>query len=439
MEHDEELLNQRTVDRGLATHRASRHFRNYWYFYPDGFEDFAALVKKSWAGMEVLPPELVDKMESKLVMFVNEERMPREIFWAGSGFQIWCQLLTHISRAAPDTLLVVDEPEIYLHPDVQRQLLGIVRDAGPQVLLATHSTEIMGEADPAEILLIDKKKRAAQRLRDIEGVQTALEAIGSIQNITLTQLARNRKLLFVEGDYDYRILRRFARQLGLIELASGNELTAVEAGGFSSWQRVRDTAWGFEKTLGHGLKLAAVFDRDYWPPEQISAIEAELDERLEFVHVHQRKEIENYLLHPGILQRAFNKMYKGTDALPSSSAPDSLLVLLDTITNRMRSEIQAQYISKRGRFLEKSHLDQATVTTETIRWFEERWADLSTRLEIVPGKAVLRELRNELQTRYKVNLTDFRIVDEYKAQEVPPDMINLLEKLEHYRVTPHGT
>ena len=93
-----------------------------------------------------------------------------------------------------DTILVVDEPEIYLHPDVQRQLLGILRKAGPDVLLATHSTEIMGEADPSEILVIDKTKQHSQRLRDIDGVQFALDTVGSVQNLTLTRLARNKRL-----------------------------------------------------------------------------------------------------------------------------------------------------------------------------------------------------------------------------------------------------
>lgn len=62
------------------------------------------------------------------------------------------------------------------------------------ILLATHSTEILGEAAPSEILLVDKTKTSAKRLRNVEGVQQALNAPGSIQNITLTQLGRTRKL-----------------------------------------------------------------------------------------------------------------------------------------------------------------------------------------------------------------------------------------------------
>lgn len=116
------------------------------------------LVAKTWSGMEVDPPELPDIIEQKLIMICKENRISRELFWAGFGFQVWCQLLTHISRANTSSILIVDEPEIYLHPDIQRQLLGILREICPDILIATHSTEIMSEADSGEILLIDKSK-----------------------------------------------------------------------------------------------------------------------------------------------------------------------------------------------------------------------------------------------------------------------------------------
>lgn len=140
VEHQERLVTADTLRRNLITTRASRNFRNYWYQYPDDFDEFADLVRRTWPGMEIQPPERLDDV---LGMFCLERRISRELYWAGFGFQIWLQLLTHISRSHGASLLVVDEPELYLHPDIQRQLLGILRDAGPDVILATHSTEIM--------------------------------------------------------------------------------------------------------------------------------------------------------------------------------------------------------------------------------------------------------------------------------------------------------
>jgi hypothetical protein len=60
--------------------------------------------------MSICAPEY-NYSTGALTMFCLEGRMTREIYWVGFGFQIWCQLLTHLSRATENALVVVDEPE----------------------------------------------------------------------------------------------------------------------------------------------------------------------------------------------------------------------------------------------------------------------------------------------------------------------------------------
>ncbi len=127
LDNDEALVQEDTVRRGLATHRASRHFRNYWHYNPAQFDAFRSQVQTTWPGMDVLLPELTSVGDSKLVMFCTEDRLTRELYWSGSGFQIWCQILTYLVRAEGATLLVIDEPEIYLHPNLQRQYEYLAR------------------------------------------------------------------------------------------------------------------------------------------------------------------------------------------------------------------------------------------------------------------------------------------------------------------------
>src|ERR1019366_2930564 len=99
VEHKEELVQAETVQRNLITHRASRNFRNYWYHFPEAFDEFARLVKQTWPGIEIEAPSIADHADGILTMFCTENRILREIYWVGSGFQIWCQLLTHLIRA----------------------------------------------------------------------------------------------------------------------------------------------------------------------------------------------------------------------------------------------------------------------------------------------------------------------------------------------------
>ncbi len=434
LEHEEPLIQERTVLRNLVTHRASRNFRNYWHYSPDRFGDFAELISKTWSGMEVAPPELVN--HNYLAMFCKEDRIDRELYWAGFGFQIWCQLLTHIVRNDKVDLLVVDEPDIYLHPDMQRQILGILRDTNPDILLATHSTEIIAEASPSEILLIDKTRRSAIRLKDTDQVQGALDILGSGQNITLTQLARTRRVLFVEGK-DFRILSRFARQLGLTDIANQSDFTVVSSDGFSQWNKIKSLAWGFEKTLGQSLVLGAVFDRDYRSDEEIAEIKNELDENLNFAHIHSRKELENYLLVPSVLDRAISRKLqeqKRKGKTESDEVPNAKTIL-STITDPMHPDVLGQYTSWRTQFYRKrrSSITEATINRETIKTFEKKWADIDIRMEVVPGKDTFRELNKYLRDNFQFNLTDTYVISNFTRDEVPPDLFMLLRRLEKFK------
>lgn len=439
IEHNEEVVTEETVRSSLGTHRASRHFRNYWRYSPDGWEEFSAMIAETWPGMEIKIPEKVSPIDNKLTMFCSENRIDREIYWSGFGFQVWCQLLTHLFRARQASIVIIDEPEIYLHPDVQRQLLGILRGFSTDVLLATHSVEIMGEADPTEILLIDKQKKTAQRLRDVEGIQQAIEALGSTQNVTLTQLARTKKIVFVEGMDDYRILRRFAQRLGFQELASGNDLTAFESGGFSSWDRVKALSWGLSKTLEAQIPIAAIYDRDYFCDEKILNTLHELSQEVDFAHIHGRKEIENYLLIIPVLERALSRSLREREKRVGNhiQITQSICDFVEEITAELKADIQGQYISKRNDHFKNSRKDSATVTTEAITLLERKWLHLDSRMEIVPGKKVIKLLREKIHSVYKVNLTDNRIIDEFRINEIPEDMISLIRKLEDFRIGKH--
>ena len=435
LEYEETLVAEDTVKRGLSTHRASRHFRNYWRLNPEGFEEFSAMLSETWPGMEIMEPEVPDIMSRRIVMFCREERIAREIYWAGFGFQVWCQLLTHISRAREATLLVVDEPEVYLHPDVQRQLVTILRDLGPDIVVASHSSEIIGESDPSEIVLIDKKKQSASRLKDLKQVQVALDSIGSIHNLALTHLARTGRLLFVESNEDSKILRRFAGVLGFAELSAGSGLTIIESEGFGAWKKIEASAWAFEKALAGQFKIGAVFDRDYFCNEEILAVTSALKKHFNPVHVHERKEIENYLLDPIVLGRAIEKAYLERAKRTGGSTDFSydLLISLDKITNDLKNDTVSQLVGKKSDFNKSSGINTSTLTNEVMAYVDSIWSDINDRMAIVSGKAVLAALRANLQETLSINLSTIRIINEFNITEIPAEIKKLVIDIDEFR------
>ena len=244
-------------------------------------------------------------------------------------------------------------------------------------------------------------------------------------------------MLFVEGDDDFRLLRRFARRLGLQELAAGSGIIALPSGGFGSWQRVTTLAAGIADALGTSLLIAAVYDRDYFGLEEITAVVAELSKHLKLAHVHERKEIESYLLIPNVLERALRRAADERAArrgCPTPTIP-SIVALLNDITEPMRAYVMSQIVAKRAVYLRSSGHDFASIHQNTLIWFEEIWANLDRRLAIVPGKEVLRLLKSHLQETFGVSLTDARIIDAMHRDDLPSDLQKLLQGLDTFRTS----
>jgi hypothetical protein len=303
------------------------------------------------------------------------------------------------------------------------------------VLIATHSAEIIAEADPSEILIVDRTLKSARRLKDIDGVQDALDAIGSLQNLTLTRLARNRRILFTEGDQDLDILRQFAAVAGYRQFASGADITGVTSDGQSSKDRIKALAWGLAKSMKTALAIGVVYDRDFLCDEEVHHNIEELSAEVELIRYLSRKEIENYLLVPSVLQKALVQAISDKDRRSGTTTSDieDVANLLPSITKKTKVYLQAQYISHRVRYLSKSKKHPSVVTQETIEWFENKWRTLETRLEIVCGKDVLSELRHQLQDRYGITLTDHKIIDSFTKDELPTDLLELLKVLDTFR------
>ena len=242
-------------------------------------------------------------------------------------------------------------------------------------------------------------------------------------------------MVFVEGDSDFKTLRRFARVLGFEALSTGNHLTAFESGGFSSWESIKSFAWGVKRTIDANIQIFAIYDRDYFCDEQISEIQVELRKDLAGAHFLARKEMENYLLNVDVLQRAMEKQLdqknkrQGTTSTPSQSIEQ----YLEAITESIRIDAQSQYVAKKLGFHRRFGKDDSTLSKQVIQEFEDRWRNIRMRMWIVPGKAVLRALREAVQNELGINLTDIQIIDEHRVNEIPSDLIALVSELDDFR------
>jgi Predicted ATP-dependent endonuclease of the OLD family len=437
VEHKELLYQKEAARLALLSYRASRNFRNIWHHYPENFEEFRDYIKSTWPGMDIRRPEVDYRSEKPcLYMFCPEDRILREIFWAGFGFQVWCQMLTHIVNSKNDTLLIIDEPDIYLHSDLQRQLIHILKTLGPDILIATHSTEIISEAEPDDLLVINKKFMSAKRITDPTQIQGVFEVLGSSLNPTLTQLAKSRRAVFVEGK-DFHILSLFSRRLGKNQIANRSDFAVIPIEGFNP-AKVIDLSRGIEMTLGTKIKKGVVFDRDYRSEDEVKEVKRYLSNNAcSLAWIHDRKEIENYLLEPLPLERAIQRRIYEYNRRNNSNVKyqDNTRNILIALSDTVKNNVNGQYLSKRVPY-EKSKnpgLDYATINQAILTEFDATWSTLEGRLKIVPGKEVLSLVNKYLQEKYGISLTVRLIVEAFAKEEIPSDITELINRLEDLR------
>lgn len=436
VEHQEKLFLKDAARLALLTHRASRNFRNIWYHYFDDFEEFKSLVKSTWPGMDIDPPEVNFTEEKPVInMFCPEERIPREIYWAGFGFQVWCQMLTYIIKNKNATLFMIDEPDIYLHSDLQRQLLGILKNLGPDIIIATHSTELISEAELNDIVIINKSNKSAKRIKDPSQLREIFQVLGSNLNPVLTQIAKSKRVLFVEGK-DFIVFSKFARILGFDQVANRGDFAVVPVEGFNP-TKLRAFKEGIEKTIGLKILSSVIFDKDYRSESEIEDELADLQKGHFFAHIHNRKELENFLLLQDPIEKAIRIRLKEKNERTNKNdvIDKSLTEILDIVSSEFKFKTQAQLQSHRIKY-EKSKnpkIDESTIIEKVLGEFETDWNNINRRLLILPGKEFLSSLNQYLQENYKITITYSNILSSTKKEEVPKEIAKLISDIEKFR------
>jgi predicted ATP-dependent endonuclease of OLD family len=368
-------------------------------------------------------------------MFCPEERIARELYWAGFGFQVWCQMLTFMVKSRDTVIFIIDEPDIYLHSDLQRQLLSILKTLGPDILIATHSTEMISEVDPDDLLVINKTFKSAKRIKDPRQIQDIFHVLGSNLNPTLTQLAKSKRVLFVEGK-DFQLIAQFARKLKKNQIANRSDFAVVPAEGFNP-QKVHEFTKGIEATLGISISSGVLFDRDYRSEDEVNDILTELKNFTTFSHILDRKEIENYLLEQTPLKRAIERRLEEKRIRTGKSIQfvEDMATILEKVTAPFKHKVVAQYMTRREQYekAKKTNLDPTTIKQKIMIELDELWDKLSDRVRIVPGKEVFASLNQYLQQQYKVTISPTLVIESFHAHDIPSEIVVIIDHLDQLR------
>jgi energy-coupling factor transporter ATP-binding protein EcfA2 len=417
---EEPIRTPETIRRGEGTYLASQHFRNQLLRNGREYRVFRRIAEETWPLLQIKELD-ADEMhpDQPIQLRVRDRDFVGEVNLMGHGLQMWLQIIWFLARSPADAAVVLDEPDVYMHPDLQRRLLNLVRERFSQLVIATHSIEIITDVDSRSILAVDRSHDASEFVDSYPGLQRVVERIGGLQNLQLARLMNAESFLLVEGEDVklLRILQRVAEMKGpAIDLIPHGDM-----GGRGGWRRT-DLADLLPTKNGKGEKIRsfAILDRDHFPPEEHLERYDEARQRRIELRIWARKEIENYLLVPAAICRFIEREGDG-----SSCSPGLVVQETDRIVESLRREYiedpLATELLKRNRRWDLKKANQAAREAVNAQWADqqERWA-------IAPGKLVLSRLSGWAQEQFGASFGPEQIARTLMPAEVDPEVIEVI-------------
>ena len=382
------------------------------------FGEYRALVER-WAP-EIELGELTSRVSPtglQLDLFYDDEghRVPKEVCWAGDGLQVWLQVLYHVYRLRSVDVLVLDEPDIYLHADLQRRLVQILEEIDAQTVLASHSPEVLGEAHTDHVLWVDKSRRRA--VRGSDGLAQSAEAIGSQFNVRIARALRSSLALFVEGK-DMKIVRSLARSAGAMRIADERGLAVVPLDGFSNRTNVTPFKFLVDEFLEGSVQGFVILDRDYRSEEACEEILSQFRGIDVGCHIWKKKEIESYLLIPSLLAR--------TSGLPVPSIESALT----DIAEGLRGKVFARALAAVEEERVSPRMHRVNVIEEFEPVFARTWAVPDRRMGLVPPKEVLSQLNSRISSAGGKPVSTMRLAKSMRSSEINPEVHSLFDRVE---------
>jgi predicted ATPase len=261
--HLETRLTPEYIRRATSSLLASSHFRNQLLVFDDKFNDFKAISERNWYRLQI-GDFIVDggEFHNELSLFIRDDDFVAEVGWMGHGLQIWLQTMWFVARTGQAGSIILDEPDVYLHADLQRRLIRLLKQYDRQSIIATHSVEMISEVEPDSILIVDRKRRRSQFAPSLPAVQKVIDTIGAIHNIHLARMWSSRKMLWVEGD-DMPFLKRFQDILFIHSADPIDSVPCFSIGGWGGWNYAVGSAMLLQNAGGEEILPYCILDSDY--------------------------------------------------------------------------------------------------------------------------------------------------------------------------------
>ena len=268
----------------------------------DPLEQYDRLLQRLFPGYrftdknEDIPSNLFIRLPSgDEIPFSDLSSGEKEVFFILSFF-----LRHNVNNA----IIVIDEPELHLHPELARLLVRTMQSIMPgnQIWLATHNTEIIDEAGRDRVYWIARnpesnksflvpgtdESKEIRLLKDLFGYSGYIGIARSMVFLEGTDSSSDRKLFS-------SLFPKYENKLKFIPSSSSGNLPRINAAILSI----------IESNLGWA-EFYLIRDRDYLTQEFAKKYSEHASGR---IYVLKRHEIENYLLDEYIISKVQSEIF----------------------------------------------------------------------------------------------------------------------------------
>lgn len=206
---------------------------------------------------------------------------------AGTGYLQLIQIFCYVLLFTPGVLLI-DEPDIHLHPHVQERLVGVLaqvaKERGIKILLTTHSPFIVRGAPPGTNVCWLQEGNVESQNRQLVEIALGWGAFG-------------KRIILVSEDSHTALLRKLVSQWPEIDRA----VAFYPGNGFKSLPTAHQ-ANELAATLGGKFKILVHRDRDSMTDDETQRLSAQYEAEGVNSWFPQESDVESYFCTTNFLE-----------------------------------------------------------------------------------------------------------------------------------------